>query len=121
MLKGYFAENDGSGILSTADREGRVNAAIYSKPHIIEEETIALLMSERLSYANLQVNPYAVYLFMETGPGWKGKRIYLKKVKEEHNTDLAKSLIRRTHVDKENLDVNLVYFQIEKVLPLIGE
>ncbi len=121
MLKGYFAQNEGSAVLSSADREGKVDAAIFSKPHIIEEDTIALLMSDRLSHANLQENPYAVYLFMEKGSGWKGKRIYLKKIKEERNTDLAKSLIRRTHADKENIDVNLVYFQIEKVLPLIGD
>jgi hypothetical protein len=120
MLKEYFAGHEGTAVLSTADAKGRVDAAIYSKPHLIEGEEIALLMADRLSYANVQENPYAVYLFMEQGPGWKGKRLYLKKSREERNTELVRSLIRRTHGHPEAVNVNLVYFQAEKILPLTG-
>ncbi len=120
MLDEYFKSHEGTAVLSTADAQGRVDAAIYSKPHLIEEEEIALLMSDRLSHANIQENPFAVYLFLEQGPGWKGKRIYLKKSREERNTELARSLIRRSHGHPEAVDVNLVYFQVEKILPLTG-
>lgn len=120
MLKEYFADHEGTAVLSTADAQGRVNAAIYSKPHIIGEDEIALLMAARLNHANLQENPYAVYLFLEDGSGWKGKRIYLKKSREERNTELARSLIRNKHGHPEAVDVNLVYFQVEKILPLTG-
>ncbi len=119
-LKEYFSQNSGTAILATADGDGRVDAAIYSKPHLIEEDTIALLMSNRLSHANLQQNPYACYLFKQEGPGWQGIRLYLKMIDEESNTDLARSLVRRRDVDVENLDVCLVYFQVEKTLPLVG-
>jgi len=30
-------------------------------------------------------NPHAAYLFVEEGHGYKGKRLYLTKIKEEEN------------------------------------
>lgn len=116
----YFDSTPGTGVFSTADANGRVNAAVYSKPYVIDENTVAFLMAERLSHQNLQSNPNAHFLFIEEGPGWKGKRLYLKKVREESNTELARSLVRRSNVDPEKIDINLVYFQLEKVLPLTG-
>lgn len=118
-LKDYFAQNNGTAILATAGREGKVDAAIYSKPHLVGEECVALLMSDRLSHANIQENPYACYLFKQEGPGWQGVRLYLKMVSEERNTELAQSLIRR-NIGDQNVDVNLVYFEVEKILPLVG-
>lgn len=120
-LTEYFAQHNGTAVLSTADSEGRVNAAIYSKPHILEGDGIALLMADRLSHANLQENPNAVYLFIQEGPGWQGIRIYLKKIREERNTELARSLIRRKDTDIGSVEIYLVYFQVEKILPLIGD
>lgn len=120
-LAEYFSASPGHGILSTADDKGKVNAAVFSKPHIIDEETVAFLMSDRLSHANLQSNPSAVYLFIEDHAGWKGKRLYLEKIREERNTDLARSLIRHTaHANDNGINVNLVYFRVENVLPLTG-
>jgi hypothetical protein len=46
--------------------------------------------------------------------------LYLKRLKEERNTELARSLVRRTGADAKNIDLNLVYFQVEEVLPLVG-
>lgn len=120
-LMEYFEKNDGTAVLSTADAAGKVNSAIFSKPHVMGEGVIALLLADRLTHKNLQENPSAVCLFLEKGPGWKGKRLYLKKTKEERNTDLARSLVRRTNVDPEQINVNLVFFEIEKVLPLVGD
>ncbi len=42
MLKEYFADHEGTAVLSTADAIGRVNAAIYSKLHIIGEDEKSL-------------------------------------------------------------------------------
>lgn len=120
-LAEYFAQHDGTAILATADAGGKVDAAVFSKPLLIEGEVIALLMSDRLSHANLQNNPHAAYLFMEKGPGWQGIRLYIKRLREERNSELARSLIRRRDADAKTLDINLVFFQIEEILPLIGE
>jgi Pyridoxamine 5'-phosphate oxidase len=120
-LTEYFAQHDGTAILATADAGGKVDAAVFSKPHLIEGDVIALLMSDRLSHANLQNNPHAAYLFMEKGPGWQGIRLYIRRLREERNSELARSLIRRRDADAKTLDINLVFFQIEEILPLIGE
>jgi hypothetical protein len=120
-LKEYFETNKGLGVLSTADSEGKVSAAIYSRPHFIEDGTMALIMRDRLSHANLQSNPRAMYLFKEDGPGYKGKRMFITKLKEEKNTELLESLRRRKDAYKDGEDRFLVYFKVEKELPLVGD
>ena len=82
-LKNYFEERKGLGVLSTADSNGNVNAAVYSRPHFLEEGSLTFIMRDRLTRHNLASNPNAVFLFVENGDGYKGKRLYLKKLKEE--------------------------------------
>ena len=57
-LQKYFDEKTGLGILSTADAHGVVNSAVYSRPHVMDEHTIAFIMANRLSHENLQSNPH---------------------------------------------------------------
>ena len=120
-LKEYFDNTKGYGVLATADSAGKVNAAIYARPHVMDEKTVAFIMAERLTHENLKSNPWASYLFMEAGGGWSGKRVYLKKLKEEQNEDLIQEICRRC--DYSGYDVKnrfVVYFSVENVLPLIG-
>lgn len=119
-LKAYFEEKKGTGVLATADSEGKVDAAIYSRPHFMEEGMIAFIMRDRLTHQNLQSNPHATFLFIEHGPGYSGKRLFLKKVREENNPELVKKLKRRKYTDDNEAPRFLVYFTIEKELPLIG-
>jgi len=49
-LKKYFDTNHGTGVLATADKDGMVDATIYSRPHVFEDGTVAFLMRERLTY-----------------------------------------------------------------------
>jgi hypothetical protein len=77
-------------------------------------------MRDRLTHHNLQSNPYAAYLFVEEGPGYKGKRLYLRKVSEEENSERIESLSRRAYKDEKPGSRFLVSFEAEKVLPLIG-
>jgi len=122
-LKSYFENIKGVGVLATADKEGRVNAAVYSRPHIMEDGTIAMIMNDRLSHHNLTSNPHAAYLFMEEGQGYKGKRLYLTKVREEEDSELLYKLKRRTYPSENEMDKGtrfLVFFEITKELPLIG-
>ncbi len=120
-LKFYFENAKGTGILATADSEGKVDAAIYARPHFLEEDTLAFIMRDRLTHHNLKSNPHASFLFIENGPGYKGKRLFLKKVREEENPELVGKIKRRRYTD-ENLEPKfLVYFTLEKELPLIGD
>lgn len=88
----------------------------------MEDGTIAFIMNDRLSHHNLQSNPKASYLFREEGGGYNGKRFFLIKVKEEQDTDLLYELKRRTY-SSDTVKPGprfLVFFRIEKELPLIG-
>jgi hypothetical protein len=58
-LKKYFESVQGTAVLATADSEGKVNTAIYSRPHIFDDGTVAFLMRKKLTHHNLQSNPYA--------------------------------------------------------------
>lgn len=122
-LKTYFEDIKGLGVLATSAADGRVDAAVYSRPHVMEDGTIAFIMRDRLSHRNLQENPYAVFLFREDGPGYKGRRLMLKKVREETDPALIDKLRRRAYLsEKRSGDESfLVYFEIEKTRPLIGE
>ena len=119
-IKEYFDTKKGLGILSTADSEGRVDAAVYSRPHFMTDGTMALVMRDRLSHTNLQSNPHAMYLFKEDSPGYKGKRLFITKVKEEKNTELLESLRRRKTAYKDDADRFLVFFKVDKEVPLVG-
>ncbi len=123
MLKNYFETATGTGVLSTADATGRVNAALYGKPHLVEDDTVAFIMADRLSRSNLESNPSACYLFRETGVGYRGKRLYLTKTGEESDEKAIAALRRRTRHDdhdEQESTSRLVYFRVDKVLPLVG-
>lgn len=120
-LKAYFEANEGMGILSTADGEGKVNSAIYARPHVLDDGTIAFIMRDRLSHHNLTSNPHAAYLFREASNGYKGVRLHLTKIREEHGTPLVQELCRRCRIKERQDTVRyLVVFQIDREMPLIG-
>jgi hypothetical protein len=116
----YFDNKKGFGVLATADGDGKVDAAVYARPHVMEDGTIAMIMRDRLTHHNLQTNSHAAYLFHEDGPGYKGKRLFLTKIREEKDTDLLKSLRRRQYSDKKEEAKFLVFFKVDQELPLIG-
>ena len=122
-LKAYFENTKGTGIISTADAEGNVDCAVYARPHIMEDGSLAFIMRDRLSHKNLQSNPKAAYMFIEEGPGYKGKRLFLTKIKEEENSEQIESLQRRSYPEEHQLNAEarfLVYFRVDKELPLVG-
>jgi hypothetical protein len=120
-LKEYFDSNKGIGVLSTANSDGKVDAAIYARPHFMEDGTLALIMRDRLSHQNLQSNPHASYLFKAEGPGYTGKRLFMTKVREEQNAELLESLGRRKSEHGNGEDRFLVFFKLDKTLPLVGD
>jgi hypothetical protein len=122
-MNDYFESTHGTGVLATADSQGRVDAAIYSRPHIFDDGSVGFVMRERLTHHNLQSNPHAAYLFIEEGTGYSGKRLFLTKIREEKDSELADKLKRRwltPEEDKAKGPKFLVVFKIDKVLPLIG-
>jgi hypothetical protein len=122
-LKEYFEKASGHGVLATSSGDGLLNQAVFARPHFMEDGTVAFIMPHKLTHKNLQENPHAAYLFMEGGPGYKGKRVYMTKVREEQDTELLHALRRRTYPsdkDKQEGPRFLVFFRVDTTLPLIG-
>ena len=122
-MQEYFENRQGVGVLSTADSDGKVDAAIYAKPHVMADGTIAFIMRDRLTHKNITANPHAVYLFIENAGGYKGVRLFLKKVREDDDAELIKQMTRRCLTAEEDAAKGpkfLVYFAVEKILNLIG-
>lgn len=122
-LVNYFEQKQGVGILSTADAMGRVDAAIYARPHVMSDGTVAIIMRDHLTHRNLQENPYAVYLFLEQGPGYRGHRLYLKKIREDRDPELLRRLTRTSLSPEEDRAKGpkfMVYFEIANDRQLVG-
>jgi hypothetical protein len=122
-LHAYFTNTQGTGILSTAAASGEVTSAVYAKPHILDDASVAMIMREHLTYAHLQTNGHACYLFLEQGPEIKGIRLFLQKIDESDDAQLIHSMTRRNlspEEDRAKGPKHLVRFQVVKVLPLVG-
>ena len=119
----YFENLKGTGVLATADDQGCVDVAVYARPHVMDRDTIAFIMPDRLTHHNLQSNNHAAYLFMEEGRGYKGIRLFLTKVREEEDSELLHAIRRRKYASEKGEEEGsrfLVFFKVDKVLPLIG-
>ena len=120
--KEYFEKKSGMGFLATANSKGEVDIAVYSRPKVMEDGTLACGMADRLTHANLTENPHAVYAFNEGG--FQGKRLFLEKVREETEGPLLDSI--RAEADKVvgpgggDMVKFVVYFRVKKDLPLVG-
>jgi hypothetical protein len=122
-LAEYFAAIKGTGILATSDSRGNVDIAIYARPYIIDDKTIAFSMLERLSFKNVRSNPKAAYIFIEQSEGYVGKRFYLTMTGEEKDEERIKA-IKQLHArsfGKQQTIRHLVYFSVDKIRPLSGD
>lgn len=82
-LMDYFNRQPRIGVLSTASRDGKVDAGIFGSPLMIDEKTVVAVFGKNRTFANLQENPNAVFTIVEAGEpgtmeGWKGVRVYLR-------------------------------------------
>jgi len=120
--KTYFTNTKGTGYLATADRAGKVDIAVYSRPHVFEDGTLAFGMGDRLTHANLAENPHAVYAFNEGH--YQGVRLYLEKLREETSGLLLEEI--RANADEivgsgtAEFVKFVVHFRVVKDLPLVG-
>jgi hypothetical protein len=79
-LMEYFNRSPRIGTLSTADKGGNVDSAVFGSPQMIDEKTVIMGLGKNRTFANLQQNPHAVFLIMEPSADfmdWKGIRVYL--------------------------------------------
>jgi len=120
-LADYFENTKGLGVLATADSHGKVDVAVYARPHMGDDDTLAFIMSDRTTHGNLQSNPHAAYLFIEDGPGYKGRRLNLTKLSEDTDPQLIDALRRKGRPSPdEDSPRYLVRFRINEVRPVVG-
>jgi len=127
-LSEYFENVKGVGILSTADAEGNVDSAIYARPHVLDEHTVAFIMGDRRSHDNVTSNPHAAYLFLEHGQGegaggYHGLRLYLTKTEEETDPKKIEAVRRKNRRDEDSADKQkfLVHFKVDQTRRLVGD
>ena len=80
-LMEYFNKQPRIGVLSTASRDGKVDAAVFGSPQMADEETVIVALGENRTYEYLRENPHAVFTIVESGEtiaDWKGLRVYLR-------------------------------------------
>ncbi len=113
----------GLGVMSTSSPDGKVNSAVYARPHVIDETTLVWGMTDKRSYQNLTRNRQAAYLFKTSGPGFSGVRLGLELIKTEEAGELLLTI-------KANTDeivgpgagaavTHAVWFRITELRPLI--
>lgn len=115
-LQNWFQEAKGLGVMSTADSEGRPNAALFARPHFLQNGLLGFVMLSRKTLANLEANPHACFLYAKEGPGYEGVRLYLKRVETIEDEAAIEAMIhRRFELKKPRV---LMLFKLEKALKL---
>jgi len=56
-------------VIATSNKQGEVNVAIYSAPHVVDDETLAWGMTEGRTHSNVMENTKSAYLYMYAGAG----------------------------------------------------
>lgn len=120
-LAEYFENRRGFGVFSTADRRGVVNAAVYGRPHVLENGELVFVMRNRLSLNNLRENPYAHYLFHEQAEGYEGVRLKLELIRYVQDKTLYDKYSRSRRDKSQDSEQSYVaFFRMTSYLPLIG-
>lgn len=87
----FFNRRPRNCLLVTSDGKGKVDAAVYGSPRMIDEETVVLASREGRSYRYLRENPEAALVVVEPGEmsrSSKGVRVYMRLTAIETEGDL---------------------------------
>ncbi len=125
-LAEYFNKQPRLSVLSTSDKNGKVDSAVIGSPQMTEEKTVIVALSNGRTFTNLQENPNAVFMIMEPGAGildWKGIRVYLKMsgyVTSGPQIDTYKSQMAKVIGEQAAGMIKvLATFEVTEVRPLI--
>ncbi|MBP1929498.1 hypothetical protein J2741_002045 [Methanolinea mesophila] len=125
-LMEYFNRTDRIGTLSTANKDGVVDSAVFGSPRMIDAKTVVMGLGTNRTLENLQQNPHAVFMIIEPGKtvmDWKGIRVYLKVKALATSGELLETFKARMEqiVGKEAADMvhATVTFDVVEIRPLI--
>ncbi len=86
----------GLGVMSTSSSDGKVNSAVYARPHVIDETTLVWGMTDKRTYQNISRNRHAAFLFKENGHGFSGVRLALELIRTEEEGELLDLIKQNT-------------------------
>ena len=66
-LMDYFNKSPRIGTMSTSDKTGNVDSALFGSPRMTDGKTVVMGLGKNRTLANLQQNPHAVYPDHGTG------------------------------------------------------
>ena len=114
------------GTLSTANKMGEVNVAVFGSPRMIDENTVVMGIGNNRSYRNLQRNPKAVFIVMEPGQtltDWKGTRVYLEAVdmetEGEFYDEIKRNIAKAAGQEAADMIHAAIRFRITEVRPVV--
>lgn len=127
-LMEYFNKQPRIGVLSTANRDGKVDAAVFGSPQMVDEKTIVVALGKNRTFEYLQENPNAVFLIVEQGEtemleGWKGLRVYLRMKEYATSGEMLDAYKRETARVVGEEAAAMIYavvrFEVGEVRPLV--
>jgi len=114
------------GTLSTANKLGEVNVAVFGSPRMTDENTVVMGIRNNRSFRNLERNPKAVFIVMEPGPtvkDWKGARVYLEAVDMETGgefyEEIKRNIAKAFGQEAADFVHAAIRFRITEVRPIV--
>jgi hypothetical protein len=129
-LKSYFEQHEGIGILATCDPNTFVDMAVYARPLVVNQTTIAFVMRQQLSHQNIRGHLNAAYMFIEktrehkTCSDYKGIRLYLTMQREEINQSVIEEMRKKDpciYPKEDDSEKYLTFFAVTRIRPLVGD
>jgi hypothetical protein len=115
------------GVLATADKQGRPNAAYFGSPRLNVDGTLVMGLAVNRSLKNLEENPYAVFFTIEHSPvdfGTKGYRLYLKAKEIQRSgtilDNVREAIAKFAGPDAAKMIQAGVLFEVNEIRPLIA-
>lgn len=124
-VKKCLSSSEKTNVLSTANKEGKCNIAVFGSLVLADDSTIMLLLGDNRTYANLKENPHAALLVTlpgKTGMQIEGCRVYLKvqSIQDGGDTfDKMKAGIKAKIGDAAEVLKHLVIFDILENRPIV--
>ncbi|MGB4578539.1 MAG: pyridoxamine 5'-phosphate oxidase family protein [Methanoculleus sp.] len=125
-LMEYFNKQPRIGVLSTASRDGKVDAAVFGSPQMADEETVIVALGENRTYEYLRENPHAVFTIVESGEtiaDWKGLRVYLRMKEHASSGEMfetyKRDLARAVGEEAAAMIHAVATFEVDEIRPLV--
>ena len=112
----------GRGVIGTASKDGVVNMAVYSIPHIVDNVTVAWGMTDGRTWNNVRENPNASYTYFAPGEGFRGARLTLTLSRTEDSGEMLEKIRKRTTSSSPGNPLavkHVAYFKVVETRPLV--